>query len=537
MSAAPGSALLLAAASPSFPILAALILTPLAGAAIIFLIPQRRGDLFKPIALLTSVITGAMSVYLLTAFESGEAGYQFVVDQSWISDLGISFHLGVDGISLFLIVLTGIIFPIAILGAKIDHDTKTYYGWLMVLMAGSMGVFSALDLVLFFAFFEIVLVPMYFLIGLWGHGERIYAATKFFLYTMLGSAFMLVGLVSLAVLNQRAVGGQLTFDLVEIAQNQAISVEAGRWIFCAFAIAFAVKVPLFPLHTWLPDAHTEAPTAGSVILAAVMLKLGTYGFLRFGLYLFPEASHWAAPVMLTLGVIGILYGAIAAAMQTDLKRLVAYSSIAHLGFIVLGVFSLTVQGIEGGVLIMVNHGITTGALFLLVGWIYQRRHTRKISELSGLQKVAPVFAGVFTLVMLSSIGVPGLNGFVGEFLALLGAFNGARWWGVVAALGVILAAIYLLWAYQRVFHGPVTEPNRHFRELRLTEGLVIAPLLALIVFLGVYPTPMLERIGPSVQALIEHVDANVEGFTEIDVDYVGASDIPEPGHEKSEEEG
>jgi NADH-quinone oxidoreductase subunit M len=522
-------------ASPSFPILPALIATPLIGALIIALVPRSRGDLFKPIALLTSITTAAISIYLLTSFETGDAGYQFVVDQTWISRLGISFHLGVDGISLFLIVLTGIIFPIAILGAKIDHDHKSYYGWLMVLMAGSMGVFSALDLVLFFAFFEIVLVPMYFLIGLWGHGKRIYAATKFFLYTMFGSAFMLVGLVSLAVLNQRAMGGQITFDLVEIAQNQAISVEAGRWIFCAFAIAFAVKVPLFPLHTWLPDAHTEAPTAGSVILAAVMLKLGTYGFLRFGLDLFPEASVWAAPVMMTLGVIGIIYGAICATMQKDLKRLVAYSSIAHLGFIVLGVFSLTVQGIEGGVLIMVNHGITTGALFLLVGWIYERRHTREISALSGLQKVAPVFAGVFTLVMLASIGVPGLNGFPGEFLALLGAFAGARWWAVVAATGVILAALYLLWAYQRTFHGPVTEGNENFRELRWSEGLVIAPLLALIVFLGVYPAPMLERIEPSVVRLLEHVDETVDSFTQVEIDYVGASDIPEPSHGEGDE--
>jgi NADH-quinone oxidoreductase subunit M len=517
-----------------FPILPALILTPLIGAVLIGLVPRSRSDLFKPIALLASVATAAMSIYLLASFETGEAGYQFVVDETWISRLGISFHLGVDGISLFLIVLTGIIFPIAILGAKIEHDTKAYYGWLMVLMAGSIGVFSALDLVLFFAFFEIVLVPMYFLIGLWGHGRRIYAATKFFLYTMFGSAFMLVGIVALAVLNQRAVGGPLTFDLVEIAQNQAISVEAGRWLFCAFAIAFAVKVPLFPLHTWLPDAHTEAPTAGSVILAAVMLKLGTYGFVRFGLDLFPEASVWAAPVMMTLGVIGILYGAICATMQKDLKRLVAYSSIAHLGFIVLGTFSLTLQGIEGGLLIMVNHGITTGALFLLVGWIYERRHTRQISELSGLQKVAPVFAGVFTLVMLASIGVPGLNGFPGEFLALLGAFNGARWWGVVAATGVILAALYLLWAYQRTFHGPVTDDNAGFREMRWSEGLIIAPLLALIVFLGVYPTPLLERMEPSVRALVEHVDDEVDDFEAVEVEYVGASEVPEPGHEGDE---
>ena len=496
----------------NFPMIPALILTPLIGAAIIALSPRSPADLYKQIAVITSVITGAFSIAMLVAFQKGDSGYQFVIDQPWISDLGISWHFGVDGISLFLVVLTGVIFPIALLGAKVDHDPKPYYGWLMVLMAASMGVFSSLDLVLFFAFFELVLVPMYFLIGLWGHSNRVYAATKFFLYTMLGSAFMLVGLVSLAVLNARAMGGPITFDLVEIARNQAISVTAGRWIFCAFAVAFAVKVPLFPLHTWLPDAHTEAPTAGSVILAAVMLKLGTYGFIRFGLDLFPEASHWAAPVMMTLGVIGIIYGAICATMQKDLKRLVAYSSIAHLGFIVLGVFAFSVQGLEGSILIMVNHGISTGALFLLVGWIYERRHTRKISELSGLQKVAPIFAGVFTLVMLSSIGVPGLNGFPGEFLVLLGSFASARWWGVVAVSGVILAALYLLWAYQRVFHGPVTEPNKGFRELKLTEGLVIAPLLVLIVFLGLYPKPMLDRIEPSVERLLAHVDLEVEGF-------------------------
>jgi len=526
------------AAPLGFPLIPALILTPLIGAVIIALIPRRRADLFQQIAVITAVITGAMSVYMLTAFDTHDAGYQFVIKQPWIADLGISLHFGVDGISLFLIVLTGVIFPIAMLGAKVERDPKPYYGWLLVLMAASMGVFSSLDLVLFFAFFELVLVPMYFLIGLWGHGRRIYAATKFFLYTMFGSAFMLVGLVALAVLNARAVGGPITFDLVEIAQNQAISVEAGRWIFCAFAIAFAVKVPLFPLHTWLPDAHTEAPTAGSVILAAVMLKLGTYGFVRFGLDLFPEASHWAAPVMMTLGVIGIIYGAICATMQKDLKRLVAYSSIAHLGFIVLGVFSLTVQGIEGGILIMVNHGISTGALFLLVGWVYERRHTRQISELSGLQKVAPIFAGVFTLVMMSSIGLPGLNGFPGEFLALLGAFTGARWWGVVAVVGVILAALYLLWAYQRVFHGPVTEPNKGFRELRLTEGLVIAPLLALIVFLGIYPKPMLDRIEPAVEKLLVHVDESVEDFEVHDIEFIGpAPEAEGGGHGEDAEHG
>ncbi len=493
-------------------VIPAMILLPVLGAALIGITPRGRAELFRPIALLASSATAVVSVYMLTQFRSGEAGYQFVVQRDWISELGISWHFGIDGVSLFLVVLSGCIFPIAILGAKAHHDPKPYYAWLLLLQAGAIGVFTSLDLVLFFVFFEIVLVPMYFLIGMWGHGRRIYAATQFFLYTMFGSALMLVGIFALGVLQSQATGDPLTFDITVLTDQLAISTSAARWIFVAFAIAFAVKVPLFPLHTWLPDAHTEAPTAGSVILAAVMLKLGTYGFLRLGIELFPEPSVWAAPVLMTLGVIGITYGAIAATMQKDLKRLVAYSSVAHLGFIILGMFSLTLQGMEGGILIMVNHGITTGALFLLVGMIYERRHTRLISELSGLQKVAPVMAAVFTVVMLSSVGLPGLNGFPGELLALLGAFSGARWWGVVAVSGVVLAALYLLWAYQRTFHGPVTGANAKMRDMTAGEFLVMLPLLALIVFLGLYPTPMLERIEPSVEAIIVHVEESVPGF-------------------------
>ena len=489
-----------------------MILLPFLGALVIGLTPARRAEVFRPIAVLASGGTAAVAAYVLTQFESGEAGYQFVVDRTWIADLGISMHFGIDGISLFLVLMTAGIFPIAILGAKPHHDPKPYYAWLLILQAGSIGVFCALDLVMFFVFFEIVLVPMYFLIGMWGHGRRTYAATKFFLYTMAGSALMLVGIFALALLQSNATGDPLTFDIVTITDNLAVSTTAGRWIFVALAIAFAVKVPLFPLHTWLPDAHTEAPTAGSVILAAVMLKLGTYGFLRLGIDMLPEASVWAAPVLMTLGVIGLTYGAIAATMQKDLKRLVAYSSVAHLGFIILGMFSLTTQGIEGGVLIMVNHGITTGALFLLVGMIYARRHTRLISELSGLQKVAPVMAAVFTTVMLASVGLPGLNGFPGEFLALLGAFSGARWWGVVAVTGVILAALYLLWAYQRTFHGPLTAENASMKDMTGSEFAVMVPLLALIVFLGIYPTPLLERMEPSVEAVIVHVEESVPGF-------------------------
>ena len=316
------------------------------------------------------------------------------------------------------------------------------------------------------------------------------------------------------MLHQRGTGGPFTFDVVAIAENPAISQSAARWLFLAFAIAFAIKVPLFPVHTWLPDAHTNAPTAGSVILAAVMLKLGTYGFIRYGLYLFPEATVYFAPLMVTLGVIGITYGAIVATMQRDLKRLVAYSSVAHLGFIILGTFALTTQSLTGGVAQMVNHGISTGALFLLVGMIYERRHTREIAQLNGLQKAAPVMAGFFTLVMLSSIGLPGLNGFVGEFLILIGSFLGARWWAVVAVTGVILAALYLLWAYQRVFHGEPDEANASMKDMNLREWVTMIPLVGLIVFLGVYPKPMLDRIEPSVDKLIAHIEDQVPSFSE-----------------------
>jgi NADH-quinone oxidoreductase subunit M len=378
---------------------------------------------------------------------------------------------------------------------------------MLLLEAGVMGSFLSLDLFLFFVFFEIVLVPMYFLIGGWGYEKRVYAATKFFLYTMAGSAFMLVGIVATVFLARRDTGA-LTFDLVEIAEKANFATGTGRWLFVAFMIAFAVKVPLFPLHTWLPDAHTQAPTGGSVILAGVLLKMGTYGMLRFGVYLFPQAAIWAKPVLLTLAVIGILYGAIAATMQKDLKRLVAYSSVAHLGFIVLGTFAMTTQAMTGGVMQMVNHGVSTGALFLLVGMIYERRHTRQISELGGIQAVAPIFAGFFMIVMLSSIGLPGLNGFVGEFLVLIGSFETARWWVVVATIGVILAALYLLWAYQRVFHGEPSEDNKSFPEITLREGLLLSVFVAAIVFAGVYPKPMLDRIEPSVKALIEHVEAS-----------------------------
>ena len=493
----------------SFPILSALVILPLIGSIVVALLGKSRPEWIKLGALTSSVTTGALSLWLLGAFKSGEAGFQFVSQHLWISQWGISWHLGVDGISLFLVVLTGILFPLVIVGIDPHHNETSYFAWMLLLQAGVMGSFLALDLFLFFVMFEIVLVPMYFLIGGWGYDQRVYAATKFFLYTMAGSAFMLVGIIATVSLAQRDLG-VVTFDLVRIAEGASFSTNAARWLFVSFAIAFAVKVPLFPFHTWLPDAHTQAPTGGSVILAGVLLKMGTYGFLRFGVYLFPQAAMWARPVLFTLAVIGIIYGAIAATMQRDLKRLVAYSSVAHLGFIVLGTFALTSQAVTGAVIQMVSHGVSTGALFLLVGMIYERRHTREIAELRGIQHVAPIFAGVFTVVMLSSVGLPGLNGFVGEFLILIGSFGPARWWTVVATVGVVLAALYLLWAYQRVFHGEPDEANSTFKELTLKEGLLMSLFVAIIVATGIYPKPILDRIEPSVKSFIEHVEGQTK---------------------------
>ena len=500
----------------SFPAaLTVLVLVPAVGALVLLAMPRTRPDLFKLVALAASSVSAVLAVWVLAEFDAASAAiFQFWHQYEWITGWGISWQVGVDGLSLFLVVMTALIFPLAIVGVDAEHSPKPYYAWMLVLEAGCLGTFVALDLIMFFVFFEIVLVPMYFLIGGWGHGRRAYAATKFFLFTMFGSALMLVAIVALAFLHSSGYGGDVTFDLVTIANAQVLATTTARWLFLAFALAFAVKVPLFPVHTWLPDAHTNAPTAGSVILAAVMLKLGTYGLVRFGLYLFPEASVYFAPLMITLGVIGIIYGAIAAAMQRDLKRLVAYSSVAHLGFIVIGTFALNTEGLTGGVLQMVNHGVSTGALFLLVGMIYERRHTREISELGGLQKPAPLLAAVFMVVMLSSVGLPGLNGFVGELLVLLGAFNAHRWWAVVAAAGVILAAVYLLWAYQRVFHGRAEGANAEIPDLRWREGLVMAPFIAAIVFMGVYPKPVIERVEPAVDAIIAHVEDNVAGFAE-----------------------
>ncbi len=493
-----------------FPILTAIILTPFVGALVTMVLPRRRPEYVRVVGFVATAATLGFAGALLYSFHTHSGGYQFVENTSWMGTLGVRYHLGVDGISLFMVVLTALLFPLGLLGAgDIEERLKAFTVWMLVLESALLGVFLALDLVLFFVFFEIVLVPMYFIIGQWGHGRRVYAATKFFLYTMTGSAFLLVGLLSVAFLHQASTG-RLTFDLPTLMQWTSapgnLSSVTSKALFLAFFAAFAVKVPLFPLHTWLPDAHTEAPTAGSVILAGVLLKMGTYGFLRFSLQLFPRAAVSLAPLLLVLATIGIVYGAIVAAMQPDLKRIIAYSSVAHLGFVVLGIFALTTQGIEGGVFTMISHGLTTGALFLLVGMLSDRRHTREVAAFGGLWKSIPVLSGLFLLATFASIGLPGLSGFVGEFLALIGTFIVHRPYAIVSAVGVILAAVYLLWAFQRVFTGVPDGENATLRDISVRELSTVVPLLALSLFLGIYPKPVIDRVQPSVQALICHVE-------------------------------
>ncbi len=489
-----------------FPFLTVLVLLPAVGAAVVAVVPRDRVPAWfhEAAGFAVSVATLGVAVAAAVEFKAGYGGYQLVSSHQWASDLGIRWSLGMDGISLFLVLLTGVLFPLTMLSARVRRDPRAFIGWLLLLEAACMGSFVSLDLVLFFLFFELTLVPGYFVIGGWGFARRGYAAIKFFVYTFAGSAFLLVGILSVAFLHQSQTG-VLTFDLPTLMHTHFSGTE-GVLLFIAFTLAFAVKAPIFPFHTWSPDAYAEAPTAGTVILVAVMAKLGTYGIVRFDLNLFPQASRTMAPVLLTLAVIGILYGAVVACAQRDLKRLLAYSSLAQIGFIALGTFALNSQGLSGGVLQMVNHGLIVATLFILVGWLYERRRTWQLSSLRGLQSPAPILAGVFTVAMMASIGLPGLNGFVGEFLILVGTFVAHRWWAVVATGGVIVAAVYLLWAYQRGFHGEPTAEDSATRDLSVPERLVIAPLIVLIVALGVFPKPVLDRITPSVNQLVVHVD-------------------------------
>jgi NADH-quinone oxidoreductase subunit M len=493
-----------------------LIVLPVIGAGVIALVPARRKELHLPLGIALSVLPLALAGFIFWIFEPAP-GFQLVEQAFWYEPWGISWYLGIDGISLPMVVLTTILVPIALAASTaITTRTKEFIAYTLLLEAGMIGVFLALDLFLFFVFFEAILIPMYFIIGIWGGERRIYAAVKFFIYTAFGSALMLAGIIALAVAHNNEFGfaSFALPDLMEVT----LGTGAERWLFAAFALAFAIKVPLFPLHTWLPDAHTEAPTAGSVLLAAVLLKLGTYGLLRYNLSLFPEASVDAIPIMGILAVIGIIYGAVVAIVQPDLKKLVAYSSVSHLGFIVLGTFALTSGGLQGAVIQNVNHGITTGALFLLVGMIYERRHTKRIADFGGLQKVMPIFAGFFLFMSFASIGLPGLNGFIGEFMVLIGSYPSLPVLTIIAASGVILAAVYLLWAYERVFTGvPDREENKVLKDLSIREISLLAPLAALVLVLGLFPNVLLEKIAPSTELVLDNIEAAT--------DYV----VPEPG--------
>lgn len=477
---------------------------PVAGVPILLAWRGMRDEVARAVALVTSIAAFIVSLGALGAFDGARSGFQLVESATWVRSLGFRYTLGVDGISLFMVLLTTFLMPIAILASwKIDKQVRLYMAGMLFLETGMLGVFMALDLLLFFLFFEAILFPMYLIIGGWGGERRIYAAVKFFLYTMLGSAFLFVAILFL-YFKSGSLLGEPTFDIRELT-GLALSATAGRWLFLGFFIAFAVKVPLFPLHTWLPDAHTEAPTAGSVILAALLLKIGAYGLLRFNLALFPEASQYFATFVQILAVVGIVYGAIVALIQTDVKRLVAYSSVSHLGFVVLGTFAFTQEAMSGGVLQMVNHGLSTGGLFLLVGMIYERTHTRDLREMGGLAKVTPWLAGAFLFVALSSLGLPGLNNFVGEFLVLLGTFASNRALGAIAAAGVVLAAIYLLWAYQRMAHGPAPEGHSKHPDLSVREFAVLAPVVAAILVIGVYPKLLLDRINPTTANIVQQV--------------------------------
>ena len=490
-------------AHSSFPYLVILIVLPALVAAVLGAARSLSDGIARWIGIGASLVTLGVAIAMLVAFKTTDGGYQFVTQHSWAPSLGVSWLTGVDGISLFLVLLTALIIPIALLGASEERGGRSYVAWMLLLETGCIGSFVSLDLIMFFLFFELTLIPSYFLMTRWGGPARAAAATKFFIYTFVGSCFLLVGIVYVAVVHAGQDGGHLTFSLLAL-EGTHLSAVAGMLLFVAFTLAFAIKAPLFPFHTWSPDGYAEAPTGATIVLAGVLAKIGTYGMIRFDLSLFPHASKVASPVLLTLAAIGILYGAAVACASRDLKRLVAYSSLAQVGFIALGTFAFSTQALTGAVLLMLNHGIIIAAFFLLIGWIAQRRGTYQISALKGLQGPAPALAGAFTIVMLASIGLPGLNGFISEYLILLGTFLTHPWWAAISALGVVGAALYFLWAYQRVFQGKAEGPNAKTKDLSWAERAVVAPLIILIVVLGVFPAPVLNRIQPAVnRALIE----------------------------------
>ncbi len=485
----------------------ALLWLPLLGIGAILALPQERA---KQVSFWWSAAVFVLSLGLWFVFEPGSAEMQLSSSMNWISGWGVHYSLGVDGISLFMILLTTFTTPIAILGSfnYIRKKEKAFYALMLLLQTGVVGVFVSTDLFLFYVFFELTLVPMYFMIGIWGGERRIYAAVKFFLYTAFGSLLMLVAILYL-YMQAKGQFGYGTFAYADLLRVP-LTLKEQLWLFSAFALAFSIKVPIFPLHTWLPDAHVEAPTPGSVVLAAVLLKMGTYGFLRFLLPFFPAAAQHPTviTVMMVLGVIGIIYAAWVAAIQPDAKKLVAYTSVAHMGFVVIGIFALTVNGLQGGLMVMISHGVSTGALFLLLGMLYERRHTRKIEDFGGLGRVAPMFATAFVITALTSIGLPGTSGFVGEFLALLGTFESRPGLAVIATTGVIFAAYYMLPMVQRIFFNKLDkQENREVVDLNRREIAVLSPLLVLMIVLGVFPTPILNRMEPSVRAVLERVES------------------------------
>ncbi len=490
-------------------LLSLLLLIPLAGVAAVALLPGASSKGAKWLFLIFTTATFLVSLLLLAGFDSASGEMQFTRDVAWFDAGGfhVHYHVGIDGISLFLVVLTTILMPIVALSSwNLNQRIRSYVFSMLLLEVGMIGVFIALDLVLFYLFWEVMLIPMYLLIGIWGGSRRIYAAVKFFIYTMAGSMMMLVAIITLYYFN-----GGSSFDLVEITRKLtdgqiAFGVSTERLLFLAFFLAFAIKVPLFPFHTWLPDAHVEAPTAGSVILAGVLLKMGTYGLLRFCLPLFPAASLYFAPLISVLAIVGIIYGALVAMVQPDIKKLVAYSSVSHLGFVVLGIFAFNITSVQGATLQMLNHGVSTGALFLLVGMIYERRHTRLIADFGGLAHSMPVFAALFMVVTLSSIGLPGLNGFVGEFLILQGTFLSNTTYAAFAASAMLLSAVYMLWMYQRVFLGHLAdEKNRSLADLNLREVGLLVPLVVLALWIGLYSSSVLRPMDASVRKVVERV--------------------------------
>jgi NADH-quinone oxidoreductase subunit M len=509
-------------------ILHALILLPLAGVVPILLGYDRTA---KWMALVVTSLEFLLSAGLWWVFDPSDGGMQLLSSAPWIPRWGISYRVGIDGISLFMVLLTTAMMPLSVLASwrQITQKERAFYALMLTLLTGLVGVFIALDLFVFYVFFEVMLIPMYFIIGIWGGANRLYAAIKFFIYTMAGSLLMLVAIVVMAWRVGESTG-TLSFAYEHLLENAGTLGPAAPWLFAAFALAFAIKVPIFPLHTWLPDAHVEAPTAGSVLLAAVMLKIGTYGFLRFAVPFFPEVAFSPAVtrLMVVLAVVGIIYGALVAMVQPDIKKLVAYSSVSHLGFVMLGIWGATVISVQGALMVMISHGISTGALFLLIGMIYERRHTRMIDAYGGIARVVPVFSLVLTVVALSSIGLPGLNGFVGEFLVLLGSFGVYPWATGVATTGVIFAAAYLLWALQRMIFNKLDNPeNERLPDLTRRELAVMVPIIAGIVWLGLYPGPVLRRMEPATKRYVEAVQPHA-GSTTARLGSVSAREVGEP---------